>query len=311
MPGKVLVTGGAGYLGSVLVPHLLEAGHAVRVLDNFRYRQAPLLDCCHHEGLDILRGDARDEAVLSGALKGTEYVVHLAALVGAPVCDADPEAAVSTNLEATKKLLSLRSDQKILFPCTNSGYGVGQKNIECTEETPLRPISLYGRTKVEAEGAVLEAGNSISLRLATVFGVSPRMRTDLLVNDFVHRAVRDGYVVLFEGHFKRNYIHVRDVARAFLHCIDNFEAMKGKPYNVGLSDANLSKAELCEAIKRHVSGFAFPESPVGSDPDKRDYVVSNARIEGTGFRPRYTIDDGIAELVKVYSAMPRAALGNV
>ena len=307
---KVLVTGGAGYLGSVLVPRLLGAGHRVRVLDNFRYGQASLLDCCHEAGFEVARGDVRDGRVLGRAMKDTDCIIHLAALVGAPVCDADPGAATSTNLEATKALLEMRDGQKVLFPCTNSGYGVGEKGIECTEETPLRPISLYGRTKVEAERAVLGAGGSASLRLATVFGASPRMRLDLLVNDFVYRAVRDGFVVLFEGHFKRNYIHVRDVARAFIHCMDNFESMQGRAYNVGLSDANLSKLELCEAIRRRVPRFVFPESPVGSDPDKRDYIVSNARMEGTGFRPRYSIDDGIVELAKAYAAMPGSAFGN-
>lgn len=311
-PGpSVLVTGGAGYLGSVLVPSLLAEGCRVRVLDNFRYRQASLLDCCHDPNLEIVRGDVRDSGTLSASLEGVRYVVHLAALVGAPVCDSDPRAATSTNLDATRLLLSLRSeDQRVLFPCTNSGYGVGEKGIECTEETPLRPISLYGRTKVEAEKAVLGAGSSISLRLATVFGVSPRMRLDLLVNDFVYRAVRDGFVVVFEGHFKRNYIHVRDVARAFLHCMRNFESMDGRPYNVGLSDANLSKLELCAAIRERVPGFVFLESQIGEDPDKRDYIVSNRRIEESGFAPRHSIRGGIDELAKAYRVLPRSAFGN-
>ena len=307
----VLVTGGAGYLGSVLVPSLLAEGYRVRVLDNFRYRQASLLDCCHDPNLEIVRGDVRDSDTLSASLEGARYVVHLAALVGAPACDSDPGAASSTNLEATRLLLSLRSpEQRVLFPCTNSGYGVGEKGIECTEETSLRPISLYGRTKVEAERAVLDAGSSISLRLATVFGVSPRMRLDLLVNDFVYRAVRDGFVVVFEGHFKRNYIHVRDVARAFLHCMENFDSMAGRPYNVGLSDANLSKLELCGAIRERVPGFVFLESQIGEDPDKRDYIVSNRRIEESGFSPEFSIRDGIDELAKAYRVLPRTAFGN-
>ena len=307
---RILVTGGAGYLGSVMVPELLAAGHSVRVLDNFRYGQTSLLDCCSSEGLEIVRGDVRDERTLSGALDGTEYVVHLAALVGAPVCDADAAGASTTNLDSVDLLLSLRGDRRLLFPCTNSGYGIGQEGKFCTEETPLNPISLYGRTKVEAEKRILEAGRSISFRLATVFGASPRMRTDLLVNDFVHRAVRDGFVVVFEGHFRRNYIHVRDVAGAFAHGMENFESMQGRPYNVGLSDANLTKIELCEAIRRRLPRFVFLESSVGTDPDKRDYVVSNERMEATGFRPRFSIDDGIAELVKAYSVLPRQAFGN-
>lgn len=308
---RVLVTGGAGYLGSVIVPALLAKGYGVRVLDSFRYRQsASLLDCCHDPNLEILRGDVRDRDRLAPALDGTDYVIHLAAVVGAPACDIDPEAATSINLEATRLLLSLRKGQRILFPCTNSGYGIGQEGIECTEDTPLRPVSLYGRTKVEAERAILDSGNSVSLRLATVFGSSPRMRTDLLVNDFVQRAVRDRFVVVFEGHFKRNYIHIRDVARAFVHCMDNFDSMQGRPYNVGLTNANLSKLELCEAIKRRVPNFVYIESQVGKDPDKRDYIVSNARIEGTGFAPRLSVDDGIVELMKAYAVLPRTAFEN-
>jgi nucleoside-diphosphate-sugar epimerase len=197
------------------------------------------------------------------------------------------------------------------MPITNSGYGIGEAGKECTEDSPLKPISLYGRTKVEAEKAVLDRGNAISFRLATVFGMAPRMRIDLLVNDFVHRAVTDRTVVLFEAHFKRNYIHIRDVARAFLHGMDNFESMKDMPYNVGLSDANLSKAELCARIKKHVPNFVYLEAPVGEDPDKRDYIVSNARIEQTGFKPTYSLDDGIRELIKGFRMIRNTVYGNV
>jgi nucleoside-diphosphate-sugar epimerase len=301
---KVLVTGGAGYIGSVLTKALLDEGHEVRVLDNFRYNQNSLLDCCFSENFSIIRGDCRNKDTLSKAIKDVDTIIHLAALVGAPICNADPVGAQTTNHDAVKLLLSLRSkDQKILFPCTNSGYGIGEKGKYCTEETPLKPISLYGITKVDAEKAILESGNSISFRLATVFGVSPRMRTDLLVNDFVLRAVRDKYLVIFEGSFKRNYLHIRDVARVFMHGIKNFDTMKGKPYNVGLSDANLSKLELCQAIKRHIPDFSFMESPIGEDPDKRDYIVSNERIEKTGFKPKYSIDFGIDELIKAYTML--------
>jgi len=201
--------------------------------------------------------------------------------------------------------------QRIIMPVTNSGYGIGEKGKLCTEETPLRPISLYGRTKVEAERAVLDRGNSISFRLATVFGMSPRMRIDLLVNDFVYRAVNDRAVVLFEAHFKRNYIHVRDVARVFIHGINNFDRMKDRPYNVGLSDANLSKLELCERIQKHLPKFVFLEAPIGQDVDQRDYIVSNERIESMGFRPKYSLDDGIRELIKGYRMLRRSEYGNV
>lgn len=311
MSKKVLVTGGAGYIGSVLTREFLDQNYDVTVLDNFRYGQTSLLDCCRYKNFTVIHGDCRDRDTLGRSLEGIDIIIHLAALVGAPICKADPIGAQSTNLDAVKLLLSLRKkEQKILFPCTNSGYGIGQKDKFCTEETPLRPISLYGVTKVDAEKAILEAGNSISFRLATVFGVSPRMRTDLLVNDFVLKAIRDKYLVIFEGNFKRNYLHIRDVARVFLHGIENFEKMKGLPYNVGLSDANLSKLELCQKIKKHIPNFSFFESPLGEDPDKRDYIVSNERIEGTGFRPKYSLDDGIEELIKAFSFLNRSGFSN-
>jgi nucleoside-diphosphate-sugar epimerase len=309
---NIVVTGGAGYLGSVLVPALLEAGHRITVLDTFMFGQNSLAQLCHLDAFDVVRGDARDMAALKPLVAKADIVIPLAALVGAPLCDADPIAATSTNLDAVRELVTLLSPtQRILMPITNSGYGIGEKGKECTEDTPLRPISLYGRTKVDAERAVLERGNAISFRLATVFGMAPRMRIDLLVNDFVHRAVTDRTVVLFEPHFKRNYIHIRDVARAFLHGIDNFERMKDLAYNVGLSDANLSKAELCAKIKAHLPKFVYLEAPVGEDPDKRDYIVSNARIEQTGFHPKYSLDDGIRELIKGYRMLRNTVYGNV
>jgi nucleoside-diphosphate-sugar epimerase len=309
---RILVTGGAGYLGSTLVPALLEAGHAVTVLDNFMFRQAPLAHVCAHPDFDVVRGDCRDAAVLKPLLAKADIAIPLAALVGAPLCNNDQTGAVSINRDAVRTLLGLLAkDQRVLMPVTNSGYGVGEPGKECTEESPLRPLSLYGRTKVEAEELVLGRDNGMSFRLATVFGMSPRMRIDLLVNDFVHRAVTDRAVVLFEPHFKRNYIHVRDVARAFLHSIANFSTMKNRPYNVGLSDANLSKMELCQRIQAHVPGFVFLEAPIGEDPDKRDYIVSNARIEATGFKPAHSLDAGIAELVKGYRMIRNGMYGNV
>jgi len=312
MSYHILVTGGAGYIGSTLVPALLAAGHRVVVLDNFMFRQSPLNHLCAEPGFDVASGDARDEAVLRPLLREADIVLPLAALVGAPLCDHDKNGAETTNLGAIRTLLGLLSpDQRVLLPTTNSGYGVGEPGQYCTEETPLRPISIYGRTKVAAEAAVLSRSNAISLRLATVFGMSPRMRIDLLVNDFVHRAVTDRTIVLFEAHFRRNYIHVRDVARAFLHGIAGFDAMRDRAYNVGLSDANLSKLELCERIRQHVPKLVFLEAPVGEDPDKRDYIVSNARIEATGFRPAHSLDDGIRELIKGYRMIRGNAYGNV
>ncbi len=312
MAKQALVTGGAGYIGSVLVPELLELGFKVTVLDNFMYGQNSLLSCCKYDNFDVIAADARDENVLKPLLAKTDYIIPLAALVGAPLCRRDKIGAITTNRDAIASIVKFASkEQRIIIPTTNSGYGVGQKGIYCNEETPLNPITLYGKVKTEAEKIVLERKNSISFRLATVFGVSPRMRIDLLVNDFTYRAVTDRFVVVFEGHFKRNYIHVRDVARAFIHALNNFDKMKDEAYNVGLSDANLNKLELCAKIKEQVPEFVYLESPVGEDPDKRDYVVSNEKIERTGFKTVYSLEVGIRELVKGYRIISNTRYGNV
>ncbi|MBE6790729.1 MAG: NAD(P)-dependent oxidoreductase [Ruminococcaceae bacterium] len=308
----ILITGGAGYIGSVLTPELLKLGHRVTVIDNFLYKQSSLLDCCMNKNFTIVNGDARDEELIKKHIKGKDYIFPLAALVGFPLCDKDKTAAVTTNLDAVKLIIKLRApEQRIIFPCTNSGYGLGQGQSFCTEDSPIDPISLYGKTKMAAEKAVLEAGNSLTFRFATLFGASPRMRTDLLVNDFTYRAVFDRSLIVFEGSFMRNYLHVRDAAGAFIFAMDNFEKMKGRQYNCGLSNANLSKLELCEKIKKHLPSFMYIEAPVGTDPDKRNYLVSNERIESMGWRPRYTLDDGIEELIKAYSIIKNNIYGNV
>ena len=309
---SILVTGGAGYLGSTLVPMLLADGHRDTVLDSFMFQPAALNHVCADPNPAIQRGATRDERAVLPLLEKHDIVIPLAALVGAPLCARDAVGAETINRDAIRMLTEKMSrDQWMLTPITNSGYGVGEAGKFCTEETPMRPISLYGRTKVEAEIAALSRENAISFRLATVFGMSPRMRLDLLVNDFVYRAVNDRTIVLFEAHFKRNYIHVRDVARAFLHGIAKFESMKGEPYNVGLSDANLSKAELCAVIRQHLPNFMPLEAEVGEDPDKRDYIVSNEKVEATGFKPAFSLDDGIRELIKGYRMINDSRYSNV
>lgn len=302
---KYLITGGAGYIGSVLAPTLLEAGHEVTVLDLFEPMDgATLADCCRYPGFQPIKGDARDTKKLDGLVKQHDVIIPLAALVGAPICARDPIGAESLNRDAVRAIVDRASkDQVIIYPTTNSGYGVGEKDAYCTEKTPLRPISIYGVTKVEAEQAVLDSGKGVTFRLATVFGMAPKMRIDLLVNDFTLRAVRDRAVVIFEGHFRRNYIHVRDVAKAFIHGVENYETMRGEPYNVGLSSANLTKIQLCEKIKEKLPSFVYLEAPIGEDPDKRDYLVSNEKLEDTGWSPDWNLDRGIDELIKGYEMM--------
>ena len=309
---RVLVQGGAGYLGSTLVPRLLAGGHHVTVLDNFRWNHNSLAHVCHNPKLTIIRGDVRELNGRGQLHLDFDVIIPLAALVGAPLCNADPEAAVSINFGAIETLCKITNpEQRIIIPITNSGYGIGDPGKECTEESPLRPISLYGRTKVQAEEAVMSRGNAISLRLATVFGASPRMRVDLLLNEFVWKAVSERSIVLFQQHYMRNFIHVHDVALAFIHAIDNFDTMKNQVFNVGDSRANMSKLQLCERIKTHIPNFHFMEAPFAEDVDRRDYIVSNQKIEATGWRPAHTIDEGIRELIKLYQGFRRFEFGNV
>lgn len=309
---KVLVTGGAGYIGSIFVPKLLEDGYTVTVFDNFMYKQNSLLDICYHPNLEIINGDVRDEYKLKKEVQKHKIIIPMAAIVGAPACDRDKLQATSVNQTQVENISSWVSDQQIiLFPVTNSGYGIGENSKHCDENSPLNPISHYGQTKVNAEKALLNMGNAITFRLATVFGTSPRMRTDLLVNDFVYRACNDRFIVLFESHFKRNYIHIRDISSVFIHGIENYIKMKGEPFNVGLSDANLSKMELCKKINKYIVDFHIFESDIGKDPDKRDYIVSNKKIEATGWKPNYTIDYGIKELIRAYRYLKVSRFNNL
>jgi len=309
---NILITGGAGFLGSIITRDLVNEGYNVTVLDSFIYNQDSLLDCCLNPNFQVVRGDVRDKKLLIDAMRNQDYIIHLAALVGAPTCDMDPVGAITTNLESTKIILENRQkNQRVLYPNTDSAYGSGNKGNLCTEETPLRPLSLYGKTKAEAEKLVLDSGNSLSLRLATVFGVSPRMRIDILVNDFVYRALTDKFIVLFEGHFKRNFVHLRDVSAAFLHSIHNFENMLGEAFNIGMPEANLSKIELCERIKKHIPDLIYYEADYAEDPDKRNYTVTMDKIERTGFKAKYSLDMGIKELIKAYSIIRNKRYGNV
>jgi len=308
----ILVTGGAGYLGSIMVPALLEKGYKVTVLDNFMFKQNSLAHVCSNQNFEVVRGDVRDKEIMKSLMKAVDVIIPLAALVGAPLCSEDKIGATTINHDAIEMMFNLSSkEQIILMPTTNSAYGTGDKDNFCTEESELRPISQYAIEKVEIEKRLLNMPNSISFRLATVFGMSPRMRIDLLVNDFTYRAFRDRFVVLFESHFKRNYIHVRDVARVFIHALENHDSMKGEIYNVGLSDANLSKRELCEAIQKYIPEFMIMEAPVGKDPDQRNYIVSNEKIENTGFKPSHSLDMGIQDLLKGYKMIRNTKYGNV
>jgi nucleoside-diphosphate-sugar epimerase len=309
---NILVTGGAGYIGSILTENLLELGFYVTVVDNFMYKQASLNHLCHNSRFNIVNGDIRNEKVIAPLMKKADTIIPLAALVGAPLCNKDVVGADTTNKEAIYTMLKHKSkDQRIIMPTTNSAYGSGDENNFCTEESPLNPISKYAIDKVLVEKELMEHQNVISYRLATVFGMSPRMRTDLLVNDLTYRAVNDGYVIIFEGHFKRNYIHVRDVCDAFLHAIYNFDDMKDQIYNVGLSTANVSKLELCEIIKKFVPEFTIVEGEIKKDPDQRNYIVSNAKLEATGFEPMFTLEHGVVELLKGYRMIKNNIYGNV
>jgi nucleoside-diphosphate-sugar epimerase len=309
---RVLITGGAGYVGSVLCEHLLDAGYGVTVVDSLMYNQHSLFHLCAHPGFEFVFGDVRDETLMRNLVKHADVLIPLAAVVGAVACERDQWLARSVNLEAVRLLNRLRSSsQLVVFPNTNSGYGTKSGETSCTEQTPLEPITLYGQTKVQAETELLQSSNTIALRLATVFGMAPRMRLDLLVNHFVYAAVTDGYIVIFEKDFKRNYIHIRDVADCMRYCVEHSEEMVGRAYNAGLDAANLSKEELALKIKEYVPEFFIHFAQVGTDPDKRNYIVSNRRLREAGFEARRTLDEGITELLKGYRMLGRAPFKNV
>jgi len=298
---KILITGGAGYLGSIITKHLLELGHEITVLDNLIFNQISPLQFTSNNNYNFIYGDVRNEKLLIDEIKKHDVIIPLAAIVGFPACASNPDLAWKINFDQIDNIVNhVSKNQLILFPNTNSGYGIGEENKECTEESPLRPISVYGETKVAAEKLLRQNTSAICFRLATVFGSSLRMRTDLLVNEFVYKALTDKYIVIFEKNFRRNFLHIQDVGRVFTHSLINYQNMKKNSYNVGLSNANLSKEELLNKIKEYIPEFAISYSDFYTDPDKRNYIVSNKKIESTGWKPIYNLDDGIKELIKTY-----------
>lgn len=299
MRDKILITGGSGYLGSVLAGVLLDKGYTVTVFDNLMYNQLSLLHLFSYPNFKFIQGDVRDKEALKNLVKENDVIIPLAAIVGMPACEKVPELAVQVNFEQIRFITSiLGKSQKIIIPNTNSQYGSSDQII--TEESPFKPLSLYAETKCNAENEVLEKGNGIALRLATVFGVSPRMRTDLLVNDFVYRAKTDGFLVLFESSYKRNYIHVQDIAYTFLYMIENYESLNNETFNVGLSEANLSKLELAIKIKQYIPDLVIVENEFKKDFDQRNYIVSNEKLEKTGWQARFSLDYGVQQLIQAY-----------
>ena len=299
---KILITGGAGYLGSVITKRMLDEGHEVIVLDKLIFNQTSLLGYTYTSKFRFIYGDVRNELLLEKLCNEVDVIIPLAAIVGFPACSADPKLAKEINFQQIVNIVKFTNGKgkKILYPNTNSGYGLGLGQTECTEESPLTPISVYGQTKCDAENFLRTSTDAIIFRLATVFGVSTRMRTDLLVNDFVYKAITDKYIVVFEKTFKRNFIHIRDVASVFCFMLERYEKYKGEIFNIGLSDANLSKQELLEKIQTHVKDFAVSYNDYYEDPDKRDYIVSNEKVESTGWRPHMDLDKGIKELIMAY-----------
>ena len=296
---KILITGGAGYLGSTLTEVLLLKGYQVTVLDSLVYKQLSLTSFCHNKNFKLVVGDVRDYQLLSDLVEANDIIIPLAAIVGMPASKKDPDLTVAINYQQIDDIISyMRSSQKLLVPNTNSQYGSSDTII--TEESPFNPLSLYAQTKCDAEKAVLDSGNGISLRLATVFGVSYRQRMDLLVNDFTYRAFTDEFLVLFESHFLRNYVHVRDVAKAFVHLIENYKICNNNAFNVGLTSANMSKLQLAQKIKEYVPNLVIIEEQFKEDFYKRNYIVSNEKLEKTGWFCDYSLDAGIQELLSAY-----------
>ena len=301
---KILITGGAGYLGSVLTEVLLNKGYLVTVLDNLNFKQTSVAPFAYHPNFDFILGDVTNDSLLKSYVEKHDVIIPLAAIVGMPACKAQPELTVKVNYQQVKNIAKwVTNNQMVLIPNTNSQYGSSTEII--TEESPFKPLSLYAETKCDAEKAVLDSGNGIALRLATVFGMSYRMRMDLLVQDFVYKALTDGYLLLFESHFIRNYIHVRDIANTFLFMIENYEKCNNNAFNVGLTEANCTKLELAQTIQKYIPDLVIVENNFKQDLDQRNYMVSNSKLESQGWVPTFTLDDGIKELIKGYQLIKK------
>jgi len=308
---KILITGGGGYVGSMLTTVLVNLGHQVSVIDLMKYDKGSLNHLYYHKNFKLIQKDIRDAKLMKRLIRKNEYIIPLAALVGAPLCDKNRKEAVSINYKSIKSLVSLSSKKnKIIFLTTNSGYGVGEKNKFCDENSPLRPISLYGRTKCDAEKEVMKFKNCICFRLATVFGFSYRMRTDLLVNNFVYNAMKTKKLTIFEPHFRRNFIHIRDVVSAIVYSINNFQKLRSNVYNLGLSSANISKLMLAKKIRKQMKNLKVKIVKNKKDPDKRDYFVSNRKIEKKGFKAKILLETGIEELITLFQVDKKKIINN-
>ena len=300
MKKKILITGGAGYIGSMLATALVQKGHIVTVVDILKYSSNSINHLFVNKNFIFLKEDITKINVLKKITKNQDFIIPLAGLVGAPLCEKFKKEAVKTNLTSVKLLLKIKKKkQKIIFPTSNSGYGIGQKNKFCDENSPLNPISLYGRTKAEAEKEILKKGNCVAFRLATIFGFSYRMRTDLLVNNFVEKAIKTKKIEIYEPHFRRNFIHIKDVVKAFIFAIDNFNSLKNNVYNLGLSSANITKIQLAKKIRKQFLPLKIIIKKNKKDPDQRDYFVSNKKIEKKGFCAKISLEMGIKELIDI------------
>ena len=308
---KILITGGAGYIGSILCTELVRLGHEVTVIDLLKYNTNSLGHLHFYNNFKFIYGDARNKKIMRKLINQNEFIIPLTGLVGAPLCNRFKKDAISVNFKAVKLIKNLiKKKHKIIYMTTNSGYGVGEKNKFCDEKSPLKPISLYGKTKCDAEEEIRKLKNSISFRLATVFGYSYRMRSDLLVNNFVFRAITKKKLDIFEPHFRRNFIHVKDVVNGIIFSINNFNRLKSNVYNLGLSSANITKLMLAKKIKKQCPTTKIKIITNKKDPDKRDYFVSNKKIEKKGFKAKISIESGINELIKIFSNSKEKIINN-